>query len=38
MIFYALDPVQGQGKEVTRTKLEYPNDFDVSRGIPYCRG
>ncbi len=30
LIFYALDAVQGQGKEVTRTKLEYPNDFSVS--------
>jgi len=30
LIFYALDAVQGQGKEVTRTKVEYPDDFSVS--------
>ena len=28
MIFYALDPVQGKGKELARTKLESPTDFD----------
>ena len=27
LIFYALDPVQGQGKEIIRTKLEQANDL-----------
>jgi WD40 repeat protein len=33
VIFYALDPVQGQGKELARTKLDFPSDlvFGVSR-------
>jgi serine/threonine protein kinase/Tol biopolymer transport system component len=28
LIFYALDPVQGQGKEIIRTKLEQANDLE----------
>jgi Tol biopolymer transport system component len=27
LIFYALDPIQGQGKELARTKLEMPGDL-----------
>jgi eukaryotic-like serine/threonine-protein kinase len=27
LIFYALDPVQGQGKELARTRLEMPDDL-----------
>jgi Tol biopolymer transport system component len=30
LIFYALDPVQGRGKELARTKLESPTYFDWS--------
>ena len=28
LIFYALDPIQGQGKEIIRTKLEQANDLE----------
>ena len=30
LIFYALDPIQGQGKEIIRTKLEQANDLQWS--------
>jgi len=30
LIFYALDPIQGRGKELARTTLRYQDDFRVS--------